>query len=236
METQTPTAEGHGPTPPGMAPQDSAPKADPVVTQPEAKPAELKVIEDALGREFSSLDDAKNTLKHLNSLVGDQTLSKQRKAVEKIASQANVSTDELYEILEQSPLETPEAPEPAIQPTMASNESKRLTRLEVDEVVKNDPDASAIRDTLFAKSLASGVPAQEIWEREYKPLVEVGRKNGAKKLQSHLEGQPLPAHSTVSETSDTKIDFSGINPATGKRWTAKEMEQFLQYQTPSQGL
>lgn len=241
METQTPTTEGIVPTPPaGMTPPGSAPAAD-QPTKAEAKPteksAEVLFAEEALGREFTSKEEAQKALKNLNSMVGDQTISKQRKAVERIATQANLTPDELYEVLDNpAPSEIVETAAPSIQPTPASNESKRLTRLEVEEVVKNDPDASAIRDTLFAKSLASGTPAQEIWVSEYKPLVEVGRKAGAKKLQSTLEGQPLRAASTAAETDDMKIDFSGTNPTTGKRWTAKEMEAYMGYTPPSTGL
>lgn len=238
METQTPIQEGLVPTPaPGMSPQNSAPVADPQPTVAEAKPAEVLFAEEALGREFSSREEAQKALKNLNSMVGDQTLARQRKIVERVAQQSGLSTDELAEVLEQqTPTETVTEPVQTIQPTSASSESKRLTRLEVDEVVKNDPDAASIRDSIFAKSLATGLSAQEIWEKEYKPLVEVGRKSGAKKLQENLQGQPLRATSTASDMNNTTVDFSGLNPTTGKRWTAKEMEQYMGVLVPSQGL
>lgn len=227
---QTSTQEGQRPTPVAEMPtQDSAPQAD---AKPQAKPAELQLIEEALGREFSSGEEAKNTLRNLNSLVGDQTISKQRKALEKIATQANLSTDELLEVLDNQELnvqpEQTQAETPSI-PHLPDDATKRVVRLEVDTFVKDVPEAKIIRDNLFAEALTSGKSISEIWDKKYAPIIDAGRKLGAKKLQSNIEGQPLKATSTASEEGDTKVDFSGINPATGKRWTSKEMEQYIPY-------
>lgn len=239
MEIQTPIVEGAAvPTPPaGMAPQDSAPEADQQPQVAEAKPAELKVIEEALGREFSTLEEAKTSLTHLNSLVGDQTTSKQRKAIEKIAAQANLTPDELYEVLETQGASAVESPQ-TYQPEQPADNGvlKRTVRIETDMFVKENPEAKVIRDTIFAEALATGKTAQEIWESKYSPIIEAGKKIGAKKLQSNIEGQPVKGTSTASDTDDTKVDFSGLNPTTGKRWTAKEMEQYIGYTPPSQGL
>lgn len=238
MDQQTPTAEGAAvPTPPaGMSPQDSAQIADQQPQVAEAKPAGLTVIEEALGREFSSLEEATTSLKNLNSLVGEQTTSKQRKAIEKIAAQANLTPDELYEVLETQnvPVESVQTDQPVAP--QSDEATKRVIRLETDSFVKDTPEAQVIRDTLFAEALSSGKTVREIWEGKYAPIIEAGKKIGAKKLQSNIEGQPLKGTSTASDMEDTKVDFSGVNPTTGKRWTAQEMEQYIGYTPPSQRL
>lgn len=220
----------------GMSPEDSAPKVETRQTPPE-----LAVIEEATGRKFESTEEAKKYLTNLNSLVGDQTTSKQRKALEKLASQAGLSTDELLEVIETQPLDIPQGTEETPvqrQPVrnLPDDTTKRLVRIEMDTLVKDIPEASIVRDQLFAEALTTGKPAIELWTSKYGPLVEAGMKKGAKKLQATLEGQPTKATSTASESSDTKVDFSGINPATGKRWTAAEMEGFIGYREPTRGL
>jgi hypothetical protein len=211
------------PTPPAdMSATSQTPAADPQPQVVEAtKSPEVLFAEESLGRTFESKEEAQKALKNLNSLVGDQTTAKQRRAIEKISRQANLTPEELYEILE-----TQSAPEinqdtpgqPTIQPTQASDADKRLTRLEVDEVVKNDPDANLVRDTLFAESLTSGKPASEIWASKYKPLVEKGKQAGAAKLQQTKISQPLKAASTASE-QDLKIDARSL--------TLEELEKIV---------
>lgn len=239
MESQTPTQEGTAvPTPPaGMSPNDSAQvQADPSMeATPAVKPAELRVIEESLGREFSSVEEAKQSLKNLNSLVGDQTVSKQRKALEKLASQANLTPDELIEVIEaqaQNPTEEVQTPEVA-KTIQADPTAARLTRIEVNSLISSTPEAAAVKDQLFAEALKTGKTVEEIWASKFYPVFEAGKKTGAKKLQTTLEGQPLKATSAATEQSDTKVDFSGINPQTGKRWTAQEMEKYVGYTSPS---
>lgn len=194
------------PTPPAdMSTTNQTPAAD-QSQKTEAKPTEVLFAEEALGRQFDSKEDALKALKNLNSMVGDQTIAKQRKALEKIAQQSQMTPDELIAVLEnQTVTEQPDAPAQPAQATQPADTSKRLARIEVDEVIKNDPDAAAIRETLFAESLASGRPAQEIWQGKYKPLVEVGKKAGVEQLQQTKKSQPVKATSTASE-SDLKID------------------------------
>jgi len=210
MDTNINPVEGEAsPTQPAdMSTTNQTPAADQQPKVAEAKPAEVLFAEEALGRTFDSKEEAQKALKNLNSMVGDQTLAKQRKALEKISERSGLSTDELFEVLENQPAQDftePQAQTQTFQPTTASNESKRLTRMEVEQVIKSDPDAGAIRDTLFAESLASGRSAGEIWESKYKPLVEVGRKAGVEKLQQTKISQPVPATSTASE-SDLRVD------------------------------
>ena len=243
MEPNIKPEEGKAlPTPPTDMSQDSAPKAD---LKPEAKPVKPEAVqfaERALGREFASVEEAEKTIKNLNSLVGDQTVSSQRKALEKIASQANMSTNELIEYLATQDISTPQATPDENQPAeppvrnLPDDTTKRLVRLETDTFVERNPEAQEVRDQVFAKALATGRPVSDIWDNEFAPLIKLGEKKGAKKLQQNVEGQPLRATSTASESTDTKVDFSGINPATGKRWTATEMEAYLMYPTPSRGL
>lgn len=232
MESQTPTAEGAAvPTPPaGMSPQDSAPEAQP---KQEAKPAELTFIEETLGREFPSLEEARASLKNLNSLVGDQTISKQRKALEKIARQANLTPEELLEVVESQETQDHNgtAETPVESPTLSSlpdDTTKRLTRIETDTFVKDNPEAAAVRDQLFAEALQTGRPVQDLWATRFAPLIEVGKKHGARKLQNTLEGQPTRATSTASETDDTRIDFS--------KMSVKDMEKHLGYTPTKPGI
>ena len=200
------------PTPPAdMSTTNQTPAAD-QPSQAEAKSPEVLFAEEALGRSFDSKEEAQKALKNLNSMVGDQTLAKQRKTVEKIAQQSGLSTDELFEVLENQTISAPALEEQAqpIQVTQAPDATKRLTRLEVDEVVKNDPDAKAIKDTLFAESLTSGRPAEEIWQSKYKPLVELGKKAGVEKLQQTKSSQPVKATSTASNEEVT-IDARSLS-------------------------
>lgn len=209
MDTNINTEEGKAlPTPPAdMSTTNQTPAAD-QSPRTEAKPAEVLFAEEALGRTFDSKEEAQKALKNLNSMVGDQTLAKQRKIVERIAQQSGLSADELAEVLENQPAQeftNQPTQTQTIQPTTASNESKRLTRIEVDKVVSTDGSAEAVRDVLFAESLASGLSAQEIWERKYKPIVEAGKKAGVEQLRQTKVSQPVQATSTASE-SDITID------------------------------
>lgn len=239
MESTNIPEEGTAvPTPPDdMSSQDSAPDADPIQ---EAKPEAVQFAERTLGRKFDSVEEAEKTIKNLNSLVGDQTVSSQRKALEKIASQANMSTNELIEYLATQDINTPQATsdeshtvESAPVRNLPDDTTKRLVRLETDTFVKDTPEAKVVRDQIFAKALATGRSVTEIWSNEFAPLIEIGKKSGAKKLQQNIEGQPLKATSTAMEDVDTKINFSGNNPATGQRWTAEEMEKYIGYTPPS---
>jgi hypothetical protein len=241
MDTNIKPEEGTAvPTPPTDMSQGSALTADQPI-QAEAKPEAVQFAERTLGREFASVEEAEKTIKNLNSLVGDQTVSSQRKALEKIASQANMSTNELIEYLATQDISTPqETVDTPVESSPVRNlpddTTKRLVRLETDTFVKDNPEAQVVRDQVFAKALATGKPVNEIWATEFAPLIELGKKSGAKKLQQNLEGQPTRATSTASEDSDTKVDFSGINAATGKRWTAEEMEHYVGYAKPSSRL
>lgn len=225
---QTSQPEGSAePTPVAeMSSTDSAPQAE----TRQAKPAELAVIEEALGRSFDSIDQAKDTLRNLNSLVGDQTVAKQRKALEKLATQANLTPSELLEVIETQNLEIPsgadENPTPAAPVRNLPDETtKRLVRLETETFLKDTPEARAIKDQIFAEALTTGKPVQELWETRYAPLIETGKKLGAKKLQQNIEGQPTRAASTASEDSDTKVDFS--------KMSSKDMEKYIGFAPPS---
>ena len=232
MDTNIKPEEGAAvPTPPQDMSQGSAPQAD---LKPEAKPEAVQFAERALGREFGSVEEAEKTIKNLNSLVGDQTVASQRKALEKIASQANMSTSELVEYLATQDISTPQVTpdesqtaESATVRNLPDHNLNRLVRVEVNSFVKENPEAQLVRDQLFAKTLATGKSAEEVWQTEFAPLIETGKKLGAKKLQQNIEGQPVQATSTASESSDTTVDFKGINPATGRRWTADEMAKYL---------
>lgn len=239
MEEQTSNLEGEKPTPDTeMSSNDSAQnQAD----QNEAKSAEekpegLKIIEEALGREFKSVEEAQESLKNLNSLVGEQTVAKNRKAIEKLAKESNLSPEEFIEVVEggQNFINNQETTSTSknvdADPTLV-----KVTRMDVNAFIKEKPEAIGLKDKLFAKALSSGKDVEQIWVEEYAPVYEAGKKLGAKKLQTTLEGQPLRAESADTE-NDTKVNFNGINPATGKRWTIKEMEQVLGYQAPSRRL
>lgn len=230
METNINPEEGAAvPTPPQDMSQGSAPQAD---LKPEAKPEAVQFAERALGREFGSVEEAEKTIKNLNSLVGDQTVASQRKALEKIASQANMSTSELVEYLATQDIGMPQATQETVTESapvrnLPDQNINRLVRVEVNSFVKDNPEAQLVRDQLFAKALATGKSAEEVWQTEFAPLIETGKKLGAKKLQQNIEGQPVAATSTASESSDTTVDFKGINPATNRRWTADEMAKYL---------
>jgi hypothetical protein len=229
MEEQTPIMEGTAvPTPlNGMSAQDSAQVAD----QNEAKPAEVKFAEQALGREFGSVEEARKAIVNLNSFVGDQQISKQRKALESLAKQANLSTDELIEVIDTQGLNTPrqtEETQAPVVPNMPDDTTKRVVRIETDSFVKDVPEAAVIRNTLFAEALQSGKSVKDVWTERYAPIVEAGKKLGAKKLQTTLEGQPLRAMSAETEQPDTKVNFSKLS--------SKEMEEFIGYKAPSRRL
>lgn len=252
--TQTTSQEGEDkqdvqPTPdePVMQDQDSAQAADPEQQEsrePEKQEATLSVdeISQVAGREFDSPDAARKWIREVNSFVGDQTRARDRKTLEKLASQANLTVDELHEVIDaqeiSSPAPTQQAQQTTQQPMNPSNDPTtiRLTRLEVDNLVKEAPAAKASKDKILAEALATGKSASEIWEEKYRPVYEEGRKAGAKKLQSNIEGQPTKAASTASDSTDTKVDFSGVNPETGRRWTSKEMEAIVGYKEPTPGL
>jgi len=243
MEEQTPVTEGEAsPTPEAeMSSNDSAQnQADQNEAKPaeETKPESQKVIEQVLGREFGSLEEATESIKNLNSLVGDQTISKQRKALEKMAKQSNMTPEELIEVIETQDSSLAQenqeaAPTPAVvaDPTLA-----KVTRIEVESFIDKQPGAKEIKDALFAEALQTGTPVPEIWKSKYGKTYNAGKKLGAKKLQTTLEGQPLRAESADTEQSDTKLSFKGLNPATGKPWTRTEIETSLGYIAPSRGL
>lgn len=239
MDQQTPIEEGTAvPTPPtGMSSEGSAPQADPQV---EAKSAEVLFAEQALGREFSSKEEAQKTLVNLNKLVGDQTVSKQRKALETLAETSGLSVEELIEVAASGEINTPQAtadmPVETPSRNLPDQNTSRLVRVEVSAFVKDNPEAALVKDALFAKALSTGKPVDDVWNKEFAPLIETGKKIGAKKLQQNLEGQPVKATSTAAEETDTKVDFSGINPTTGRRWTPAEMESYIGYAPPSNRL
>jgi hypothetical protein len=231
METQTSQQEGAAvPTPQAdMSNQDSAQVADQQVPveQVEAKPAEVKFAEKVLGREFSSVEEAEKVISNLNSFVGDQTISKQRKALESLAKQANLSTDELIEVIDaqginqiQSDVQTPD---PMVN--LPNDTTKRVVRIETDTFIKDVPEAAVIRDTLFAEALQSGKSVNELWAAKYAPIVEAGKKLGAKRLQTTTEGQPLKASSAEVEQGNTKLDYNNMS--------LKEMEAHLGYVPPA---
>jgi hypothetical protein len=228
METQTSTQEGTAvPTPTAdMSNQNSAQVAD-QQSNVEAKPAEVKFAEKVLGREFSSVEDAEKAIVNLNKFVGDQTISKQRKALESLAKQANLSPDELIEVIEtqginqtQSEVQTPTE----VVRNLPDDTTKRVVRMETDSFIERVPEAEVIRDTLFAEALQSGKTVKELWAAKYAPIVDAGKKLGAKKLQTTTEGQPLKATSAEVEQGNTKVDFS--------KMSLKEMEQYLGYTPP----
>lgn len=235
MESQTPEQEGAAaPTPdPGMSAQDSAPKTaeTTAATKPE-KSAEQRFIEETLGKEFDSLDQAKESLKNLNSMVGDQTVAKQRKALDKLAKQAGLTPDELIEVIETQDINLPQGEAPtqeavvhAATRDLPDENTKRLTRLETSQFIKDTPEAAIVKDQLFAEALTSGKPVDELWSVKYGPIVAEAKKLGAKKLQSNIEGQPTRATSTASEESDTKPDFS--------KMSSRDMEKYIGYAPPS---
>lgn len=230
MDQQTPQPEGTAvPTPDtGMSPEDSAPKVETRQTPPE-----LSVIEKATGRKFESVEEAEKFLTNLNSLVGEQTTSKQRKALEKLASQAGLSTEELLEVIDTQPLNIPQGTDEnpvhtAPVRNLPDETTKRLVRIETEQLVKDIPEASIVRDQLFAEALTTGKPAMDLWTSKYGPLVDAGKKLGAKKLQATLEGQPTKAASTASENTDTKVDFS--------KMSSQDMEKHLGYSNPTSRL
>lgn len=245
MEEQTPNQEGVAtPTPEaGMSTNDSAQtQADPSTeAQPaeEKKPESLKIIEESLGREFRNVEEAQESLRNLNSLVGDQTVSKQRKALEKLAKESNVTTDELIELVESPNFTQPQLNQETTtdtNPVEVDQTLAKVTRIEVDTLTEKVPAAGKIKDAIFAEALQTGKPAREIWDMKYAPIHEAGKESGAKKLQTTLEGQSLRAESADMEQGDTKVDFSGINPQTGKPWTTKEMEEVIGYTAPNRRL
>lgn len=254
MEEQTPKEEGAAvPTPQsGMSSDSSAQtQADSEKKAPSAeeKPDSLKIVEEALGREFKTPEEAIESLKNLNSLVGDQTVSKQRKALEKLANQSNISVDELIEVIETQS----DIPQKESQDTQENQETQqvtpkttsvvevdptlaKVTRIEVDNFIDKVPAAKEVKDAIFAEALQTGKTVKQIWDVKYAPVHEAGKKLGAKKLQTTLEGQPLRAESADTEQHSTKNNFDGLNPATGKKWTIKEMEGVLGYAQPGRGL
>lgn len=226
------------PTPaPVMQTQDSAPTADPVHQEATVSqdPTTLSVEElgASVGRTFSSAEEAKKWVKEVNSYVGDQTRAKKDKALEKLASQANLTVNELLEVVDAQDLHMPQGATASSVHEKPNTADLRVTRLEVENLVEKKPEAVAVRDAIFAEAVSTGKSAADIWREKYEPVLEAGKKVGAKKLQSNLEGQPTKAASTASDTTDTKIDFSGVNPETGKKWTAEDMEKHLHYQNPS---
>ena len=238
MEKQTPKEEGTAvPTPStGMSEQDSASKADPQVEKPveaeqpvEEKSAEVKFAEKTLGREFTSQEEAEKAIVNLKSLVGDQTISKQRKALESLYKQTNLSVDELIEVIDTQGLNVPEQaqtePTPNIVPNLPDDTTKRVVRIETDAFIKEVPEAKDIRDSLFAKAIQTGKPVKEIWDAEYASIFETGKKIGAKKLQTTTEGQPLKATDTDTEPTDTKVNL--------KELTSREIEEHLGYRKPT---
>lgn len=224
MAEQTLDQEGTAvPTPaPEMSPQDSAPAAE-----PQAKPAEVQFAEKALGREFTSVEEAEKAIKNLNSFVGDQTISKQRKALENAAKQADVTFDEVVELLNsQSYSEPTQVEEPTqVVRNLPDDTTKRLVRIETDTFVKDVPEASVIRNELFAEAIQTGKPVGDLWAQKYAPIVEAGKKLGAKKLQTTLEGQPTRATSAVVEGDAPKVDFS--------KMSRKEMEEYMGAVSPT---
>ncbi|MCR4277831.1 MAG: hypothetical protein NUV85_02330 [Candidatus Berkelbacteria bacterium] len=231
MEEQTPKVEGTAvPTPPtGMSENDSAQVADQQGV--EAKSAEVKFAEQALGREFSSVEEAKKAIVNLNKFVGDQTISKQRKALESLAKQANLTQDELIEVIETqalNPTQVEVQTPTEVVKNLPDDTTKRVVRIETDAFIKDVPEAAVIRDTLFAEALQTGKSVNELWVAKYAPIVEAGKKLGAKKLQTTTEGQPLKVTSADMEQGNTKIDFS--------KMSSEEMEIYLGYKPPKRKL
>lgn len=242
--TQTTQQEGtlgtatQAPTPaPVMPNQDSAPKADPARQEAPAEDIStlsLEELGETVGRKFDSKEEATKWVKEVNSYVGDQTRAKKDKALERLAAQANLSVPELLELIDSQDLNIPQQGQDQASPQQRPDTATlRVTRLEVRDLIEKQPEASAVKDALLAEALSTGKDVEQIWKEKYAPVLEAGKKSGAKKLQSNLEGQPTKAASTASESTDTKVDFRGPNPETGRPWTSEEMERYLGYKSPT---
>lgn len=223
MENKPQNEEGKKPTPQvEMSPQESS---EPTATNLEKEVSDpLEVFKAAGIADVTTKEEAIQKLKNLNSFVGDQTIAKLRKIGDTLTKKTGYQLEELADIVEGINLDNNQ---PIVnQPDEARAALATARSLQVELFVRDIPEARAIKDSLLEDVRASGKSPEEIWGIKYAPLVKLGRESGAKKLQSNIESQPTKAVSTTEKT-DTKLDFSGNNPSTGKPWTAAEMEKYL---------
>lgn len=215
MGEQTPLPEeGAGtPTPEeGMSTQDQTPETPEATPQEEATPEEapgtetapddtpdpiLQVFEEAGITGVESREQAIEKVKGLNSLVGDQTVAKQRQIVDALVKSTGMTEGQILDAL-QSGGNAPITPSQGGQPqTQDSPALERTIRLEADTFIDKTPEAGKVRDRLVQRMKETGLSAREVWKQDFEPLVSVGKTQGAKRLQSTTKGQPAAGGSTT---------------------------------------
>lgn len=201
LETDTPTG--------GEGQEDAAVKApsDSDGESADAKEqADLAVIERATGRKFKSHEDAEKYLKNLNSLVGDNTISAQRKEAEFAKSIVSQYANEngLTYAEAKAKLESLVAPSKTV-PADASAPSQnkqvyidpRIDELERKDFLRENPSASPYLEKIDRYAKLNGQTLSAAYEELYGDILS----EQAKKQQSEAKRKEKIAASVPTSTS-----------------------------------
>ena len=203
--------------------------------------AALKVIEASTGRKFESIEDFNKHYAGLNSLVGDQEVTKARKALETIQKwekQFGKPTPELEKVLADIVIST-KAPDQKVEEktqleirpqsvvSKTDNElTQRLEKLEyatqLNELERKHPEAIFMTDVISAVAKDKNVSLIEAFEGDarLKQLVDL-------KIKEESQRSPVVAPSNRTKLDTKKVERLGQKILT-HRASEKEMEQFVQ--------
>ncbi len=242
-QTQEADAQEAGTTP-GAGVEDVQPVAD--STSTDSQPT--NAYEEGLKQVFGELnpEDMVKKIQNLNSLVGDQPVAQARKKaatydhlIERAATEQGISKDEIeariQEALTVAEQPAPQAQtqaqptaQPVAQPTGQANTGDALLRKQVKdltranqatELLKRYPEAEQVLETVKGDWELSGVDMTEIFEKKYKPLIDLGSKN-AGEVEKEKEEQVQPSSKRI-ENPDTKPNPRNWQEALSQRVTDK---------------
>lgn len=166
--------------------------------------ADLALIERATGRKFASHSDAEKYLKNLNSLVGDNVVSAQRKDAElaRAVVQKYAEENGLTHAEAKAQLEQIAAPSRATQ-TAAQSQNKqvyidpRIDELEKKDFLRDNPDAAPLLEKIDRYAKLNGQTLTSAYQELYGDIFA----EQAKQQQSEAKRKEKMAASIPTSTS-----------------------------------
>lgn len=211
MDEQTPTTAPVQDTAVGMVnPEQTTPTANPPL---ENAGDALSIVKEVFGDKYATAEQAREGLRNLNRLVGDESTALQRRIVTTLAEKTGRSPEELADIIASEEY----TPETSVTPTnpptsnfQAQKALERTTRVELKQFLNDVPDARPMQERILQRSIATGKSPDEIWNEEYAPVFNAGKQTGAAKLQSSSQEQPTKGRS-VDGGSAPQINWRDPN-------------------------
>lgn len=138
---------------------------------------ELEVLNQIMGRNFKTLEEARDHYQNLNKLVGDNTIAEQRRAaqsydslIDKISKENNWSRAATIAYLDE--LQTSSEKPPVSFDAKAVDDNQRVQKLERDLFLVQTPEAVKYLDKIEAYSKASKKTLRESYEELYGDILK----------------------------------------------------------------